>query len=196
MSGQPGAVGACAFHPDPADRAIAAQPGEQLSVAARDGWELPITELAAESVEYRRMVGLAVGVDTADDGARRGGHAGHRRTSSARTGWVGTLRSGGTDKTVMGASRTGSYEVTPPGRSRASDAAQQADRSRQGQHNRVSLTEGQARQPASRTSSLSYVHSDSVCEGLAELIGGVHGGGSAIGQTDYRTDVRRMIRSA
>ena len=33
----------------------------------------------------------------------------------------------------MGASRAGSYEVTPPGRSRASDAAHRADRSTQRQ---------------------------------------------------------------
>src|SRR4051794_17966688 len=32
------------------------------------------------------------------------------------------LRPGETDKTVMGASRTGSYQVTPPGRARAGDA--------------------------------------------------------------------------
>ena len=45
----------------------------------------------------------------------------------------GTLRSGSVDRPVMGASSAGSYEVTPPGRSRASDAAHRADRSTQRQ---------------------------------------------------------------
>jgi len=40
---------------------------------------------------------------------------------------------GQADKTVMGASCTGPYEVTSPGRSRASGTTRQADRSRQGQ---------------------------------------------------------------
>ncbi len=56
----------------------------------------------------------------------------------------------------MGAFRTGSYEVTPPGRSRACDTARQADRSRQGQQVRVSLTESQTQRAGPSTSSLSY----------------------------------------
>jgi len=48
----------------------------------------------------------------------------------------------------MGAFRTGSYEVTPPGRSRACGTARQADRSRQGQQVRVSLTESQTQSGA------------------------------------------------
>jgi len=102
------------------------------------------------------MVGLAVGVDAARDRARRGGHASHRRTSSARIGWVGTLRSREADKTAMGASCTGSYEVTPPGRSRVSGTAHQADRSRQGQQVHVSLTKGQTQRAVPGTSLLSY----------------------------------------
>jgi hypothetical protein len=45
----------------------------------------------------------------------------------------GTLRSGSVDRPVMGASSAGSYEVTPPGRSRTSDAAHRADGSTQRQ---------------------------------------------------------------
>jgi len=48
----------------------------------------------------------------------------------------------------MGAFRTGSYEVTPPGRSRACGTARQADRSRQGQQVRVSLTESKTQSGA------------------------------------------------
>ena len=156
VPGQPGAVGSGAFHPDPLELTVPAQPSQQLTVAGRIGRELPVTELASDLVKHRRMVALAVGVDAARDRApRRGGHAGHRRTSSARTGWVGTLRSGEADKTVMGASRTGSYEVTPPGRSRANGTTRQADRSRQGQQVRVSFTEGQTQRAVPGTSSLS-----------------------------------------
>ena len=54
-------------------------------------------------------------------------------TSSMRRFRSGTLRSGSVDRPVMGASSAGSYEVTPPGRSRASDAAHRADRSTQRQ---------------------------------------------------------------
>jgi hypothetical protein len=45
----------------------------------------------------------------------------------------GTLRSGSVDRPVMGASSAGSSEVTPPGRSRAFDAAHRADGSIQRQ---------------------------------------------------------------
>ncbi len=57
----------------------------------------------------------------------------------------------------MGAFRTGSYEVTPPGRSRVCGTARQADRSRQGQQVRVSLTESQTQRAGPSTSSLSCV---------------------------------------
>jgi hypothetical protein len=43
------------------------------------------------------------------------------------------LRSGSVDRPGMGASSAGSYEVTPPGRSRASDATHRADGSTQKQ---------------------------------------------------------------
>jgi hypothetical protein len=56
----------------------------------------------------------------------------------------------------MGASCTGSYEVTSPGRSRASSTTHRVDRSRQGQQTRVSLTEGQTQRAVPGTSSLSY----------------------------------------
>jgi hypothetical protein len=47
------------------------------------------------------------------------------------SGQVGMLRSGSVDRPGMGASSAGSYEVTPPGRSRASDATHRADGSTQ-----------------------------------------------------------------
>jgi len=56
---------------------------------------------------------------------------------------------------VMGASGTGSYEVTQPGRSRASGTTRQADQSIGGQQFRVSLTVGQTQRMVPTPSSLS-----------------------------------------
>ena len=50
---------------------------------------------------------------------RRRCHAGHALPLLFAAVGRGTPRSGSVDKPVMGASRAGSYEVTPPGRSRA-----------------------------------------------------------------------------
>jgi len=55
----------------------------------------------------------------------------------------------------MGASCTGSYEVTPPDRSRACGTARQADESIQRQQARVGLSVGQTQRAAPGTSSLS-----------------------------------------
>jgi cytochrome c-type biogenesis protein CcmH/NrfG len=52
----------------------------------------------------------------------------------------------------------GSYKVTPPGRSRAYSTTQQADRSIEGQQNRVRLTESQTHPVVPGTSSLAYGH--------------------------------------
>ncbi len=54
----------------------------------------------------------------------------------------------------MGASRAGSYEVTPPGRSRAHGTTHQDDESIERQQDRVRLTVSQTQQVVPRTSSL------------------------------------------
>jgi hypothetical protein len=118
MPGQARAVGAGALHPDPGQLTEALQPPSQGRIARRGRRELVVTRLPAQMVDHRDMMGLAMGVNATDDNAGFTGHARHCCTSSARTGWVSALRSGATDKTVMGASRTGSYQVTPPGRTR------------------------------------------------------------------------------
>src|SRR5665648_152484 len=98
--------------------AIRLQPVHQGSVAGRGRRKLSIAELATHGVERRAVVGLAVGVDTAGDIRRCGGHAGHCRPSSvcpdrsARGGWAGGQASDGR-------LCAGSYEVTPPDRARA-----------------------------------------------------------------------------
>jgi len=56
----------------------------------------------------------------------------------------------------MGASYAGSYEVTPPGRSRANDTIHQADESIERQQVRVRLTVSQTQWMAPTTSSLAY----------------------------------------
>src|SRR5947209_573633 len=73
-------------------------------------------------INHRGVMGLAMRIHPTRDNTRRNDHARHRCTSSAHRIGPSTPRSGTADKTVMGASRTGSYEVTPPGRSRAGDA--------------------------------------------------------------------------
>ena len=59
------------------------------------------------------------------------------------TGQVRHAAVGSVDKPVMGAWCAGSYEVTPPGRSRADDVPRRADGSSEGQQLRVRLTAGQ-----------------------------------------------------
>lgn len=57
---------------------------------------------------------LAIGIDATHDNSAFTGHAGHRCTLSARTGWVSALRSGATDKTVMDASCAGAIRSCHP----------------------------------------------------------------------------------
>jgi len=64
----------------------------------------------------------------------------------------------------MGASYAGSYEVTPPGRSRANDTIHQADESIERQQVRVRLTVSQTQWMAPTTSLLACGTSD-MCVG-------------------------------
>ena len=79
-----------------------AEPIGQGTVARRGRGELPITELPADLVDHRGVVGLAVGVDPADhDAGCRTCHAGHAlpppldRSGEARRGRVGGQDSDG-----------------------------------------------------------------------------------------------------
>ncbi len=124
---------------------MGAHPAQQGAVAAGGGGEIAVAEVAAEVVDDRGVVGVAVGVDSARDRAVRERHAEHRCTCSARTGWVQRAAAGSVDTTVMGASRTGSYEVTPPGRTRAGGVTTRADYSCPGQQTSRQSPEGPTR---------------------------------------------------
>ena len=87
-----------------------AQPGQQRSVAGRGGRELAIAEHAADLVDHRGVVGLAVGVHAARDVSLPGCHAGLPSFRSHRSGRHAPAGAGGQDSD--GASRTGSYQVT------------------------------------------------------------------------------------
>ena len=73
--------------------------------------------------------------------------------------WTGQVRHaavGSVDKTVMGAWCAGSYEVTPPGRSRAEMLpAGSTDRSKDSNY-RVSRAAGQTQRATPASSSLAY----------------------------------------
>jgi hypothetical protein len=118
LPSQTRSVGPGPLHADPLKMAIRLQPAHQSSVAGRGRRKLSIAELATHGVERRCVVGLAVGVYTAGNIRRCGGHAGHCRPSSvcpdrsARGGWAGRQASDGR-------LCAGSYEVTPPDRARA-----------------------------------------------------------------------------
>jgi hypothetical protein len=89
--GQPGAVGAGAFHPDRAEPPVATQPPQQLAVAVGVGAELGVGQQPAVLVDDGGVVGAAVGVDPADDNPRAFRHAGPAFLLPER----GTRRPGG-----------------------------------------------------------------------------------------------------
>src|SRR6478672_7958334 len=110
MAGQPGTVGTGALHADRGDRAVLTQPRSQSTVARGGGRELPITAAwwvcpwVSIPPITTRVVGFVMLV------------------MPCLFRWTGRVRHaavGSVDKTVMGAWCAGSYEVTPPGRSRA-----------------------------------------------------------------------------
>jgi len=64
------------FHPDRGYLTVAAHPGQQPLVTAVGRGEPLVTEQLAMLVNRGRVVGVLVGVDTADDSCRFGCHAG------------------------------------------------------------------------------------------------------------------------
>ena len=66
-TGQGGTERSGAFHPDRADLTVAAHPGQQRLVAAVGCGELLVTQQPALLVDCGCVVGVFVGVDTADD---------------------------------------------------------------------------------------------------------------------------------
>lgn len=74
VAGEPGAVGPGGFHPDPLDRAQAAQPAGELLVAGCGGGEGGVAKAMTDLVERDRVVDLSVAVDPADDDAGSCGH--------------------------------------------------------------------------------------------------------------------------
>ena len=71
-----GTEGSGAFDTDRTDLTVSAHPGQQPVVAAVGGGELLVTERPAMLVECGCVVGVLVGVDTADDSDGFGCHAG------------------------------------------------------------------------------------------------------------------------
>ena len=67
VSGEPGAVGACAFDTDAVDRPETLQPGNELGVAGASGRERLDAEHTAVRVDRGSDMELEVGVDPAGD---------------------------------------------------------------------------------------------------------------------------------
>jgi hypothetical protein len=100
--GQRSAAGTGALDADRGENAMFAEPISQGTVTHRGGGELPITELPADLIDHRSVMGLPVGVDPADhDAGGRTCHAGHAlpppldRLGEARRGRVGGQDSDG-----------------------------------------------------------------------------------------------------
>jgi len=77
-SGQGGTERSGAFDTDRCDLTVSAHPGQQPVVAAVGGGELLVSEQPALLVEYGCVVGVLVGVETADDSDCFGCHTGIR----------------------------------------------------------------------------------------------------------------------
>jgi hypothetical protein len=76
VAGQSGAIRPGPFHPDQRDLAKAAQPPQQLPIAAGVGWEAAATQERTDLVQGGSHVNVQVGVDAAGDAV---GHALHCR---------------------------------------------------------------------------------------------------------------------
>ena len=85
--GQPGAIGAGAFHPDPAQRAERTQPGVQLGEPGSGRGERLDAEHAAVGVQRGGDMNIQMGVHPAGDRARL--YDGHRHPFSVQVvkGW-------------------------------------------------------------------------------------------------------------
>ncbi len=69
VTGEAGAIGACAFHPDQGDLSEGAHPATEQLVAGEVGSEGLHTEQAALGVDHRRHVDICMRVDAARQGA-------------------------------------------------------------------------------------------------------------------------------
>jgi hypothetical protein len=74
VASQASAVGAGGLHPDPIDRAEAAQPTGELPIASCGRREGGPAEATTHAVQRNRVVSLGVAVDPADDNVRGYGH--------------------------------------------------------------------------------------------------------------------------
>jgi hypothetical protein len=97
----PRAVGAGALHPNPDQLTESPQPPSQGRIAHRGRRELAVTDLPAQIIDHRDIMGLAMGVDATDDNLGSPVMRDIAAPLSARTGWVSALRSGAPDKTVI-----------------------------------------------------------------------------------------------
>jgi hypothetical protein len=123
MPSQAGTVGAGALDTDSMQLAVALQPLHEGAIASRRCRELTIAELAPKVIDHSGMVALSVRVHAASDTNRRPCHAGHAlplRFAAVR--WAhAAVGIGG--QASDGRLCAGSYEVTPPGRSRATTSS-------------------------------------------------------------------------
>ena len=156
MSSQRGTVGAGALNADSIHHAVALQPLHQGAITHRRCGKLPIAELASEVIDHGGMVALSVCVHATGNTNRGPCHAGHANLFRSQRSGGRTPRSGSVDKPVMGAFCAGSYEVTPPGRSRATTSSTGPTDRPKDSNPWVRLTESQTRQKTSSISSLAY----------------------------------------
>jgi hypothetical protein len=123
MSSQRGTVGAGALNADSVNLPVALQPLCEGAIAHRRCGKVTIAKVAPDVIDHGGMVAVAMRVDTTGDTNRRSCHAGHALPFRSQRSGGRTPRSGSMDKPVMGAFCAGSYEVTPPGRSRATTSS-------------------------------------------------------------------------
>jgi hypothetical protein len=156
MPSQPGTVGAGALNADLVNLAVALQPLHQGAITHRRCGKLTIAELASDVIDHRGMVVLSVRVHAAGDTTRRPCHAGHAYLFRSQRSGGRTPRSGSVDKPAMGAFCAGSYEVTPPDRSRATTSSTRPTDRPKDSNPCVRLTESQTRRMTSAVSLLAY----------------------------------------
>ena len=111
MPGQPGAIGPGAFDADQVDRAEAAQPPEQLLVAAVGGGEALDAEESPPFVQSCSYMDVEVRIDAAGDAPCQSGHC----HPFVGLGW-GDTAPAGRRTGQRRACKAGSYEVTPSDR--------------------------------------------------------------------------------
>ena len=123
MSSQRGTVGAGALNADSVKLPVALQPLCEGAIAGRRCGKVTIAKVAPEVINHGGMVALSVRVHAASDTNRRPCHAGHALPLLfAAVRWAhAAVGIGG--QASDGRLCAGSYEVTPPGRSRATTSS-------------------------------------------------------------------------